>query len=353
MNMTANNPFTSRFFSGLGEVSAEIGRKMFYRKLVNTVGELIGADWRLVMRYTRYSVPEFLVNEGLDRKAVKLYQEGYYRLDPYFIYFHLHGRYDIVTLFQVIRKDLMDPKYFSAIYRARQIEDEVAAFLPAPGNASVVMFWGRKDSSFSKDDIQTVDLIFPAIEGLHRAHLDRLLMALTGDSLAGVVPEFPRALLVTDRDGRRVIATEGWRVAERSDKSLGEALARLDAEEVASIGLRGDHVLHAERLPSSFPIAPNGKIYFLENEAMSPIVADWSHARERLAADHNLTAREQQIVGLVLSGCPTSEIADRLGVTVGTVKNHRRRLYRKLEIKTEREIYTQFLRYLATGGLAR
>lgn len=58
-----------------------------------------------------------------------------------------------------------------------------------------------------------------------------------------------------------------------------------------------------------------------------------------------LSAREKELVQLVLRGYPSSTIAKRLGIAVGTVKNHRRRIYEKLDIKTERELFLQFFQF--------
>ena len=58
-----------------------------------------------------------------------------------------------------------------------------------------------------------------------------------------------------------------------------------------------------------------------------------------------LSARERDIVSLILTGHPTIGIAAKLGLARGTVKNHRRSIYAKLDITTEREL---FLRYLDT-----
>lgn len=58
-----------------------------------------------------------------------------------------------------------------------------------------------------------------------------------------------------------------------------------------------------------------------------------------------LSARERELVQLVLAGHPTATIAQRLGITVGTAKNHRRRIYEKLDITTERELFLQFFEY--------
>ena len=52
-----------------------------------------------------------------------------------------------------------------------------------------------------------------------------------------------------------------------------------------------------------------------------------------------------QTVQLILAGHPTANIAERLGITVGTVKNHRRRIYEKLDITTERELFLQFFQH--------
>jgi DNA-binding CsgD family transcriptional regulator len=49
-----------------------------------------------------------------------------------------------------------------------------------------------------------------------------------------------------------------------------------------------------------------------------------------------LSDRERELVQLILTGHPTATIAGRLAITVGTAKNHRRRIYEKLDITTER-----------------
>ena len=45
----------------------------------------------------------------------------------------------------------------------------------------------------------------------------------------------------------------------------------------------------------------------------------------------------------MLRGYPNSAIATTLGLSAGTVKNHRSRLYTRLDITTEREIFSLFL----------
>jgi LuxR family maltose regulon positive regulatory protein len=45
-----------------------------------------------------------------------------------------------------------------------------------------------------------------------------------------------------------------------------------------------------------------------------------------------LSAREQEVVSLLASGLSTAEIADHLFVTAGTVRNHLKSIYGKLDV---------------------
>lgn len=56
-----------------------------------------------------------------------------------------------------------------------------------------------------------------------------------------------------------------------------------------------------------------------------------------------LSARERELVRLILAGHPTASIAQKLGIAAGTVKNHRLHIYKKLDITTERELFLQYI----------
>lgn len=63
-----------------------------------------------------------------------------------------------------------------------------------------------------------------------------------------------------------------------------------------------------------------------------------------------LTPRERELVGMILVGHPPATIARRLAIAAGTVKNHRRNIYQKLDITTERELFLQYIHALAGDG---
>jgi DNA-binding CsgD family transcriptional regulator len=59
-----------------------------------------------------------------------------------------------------------------------------------------------------------------------------------------------------------------------------------------------------------------------------------------------LTPRERDIVHLILAGYPSSKIAERLKLSRNTIKNHRKRMYAKLDITTERELFLSFVNFI-------
>lgn len=67
--------------------------------------------------------------------------------------------------------------------------------------------------------------------------------------------------------------------------------------------------------------------------------SDWPGRRHRTTdrALH-LTARERQLVALLMEGCANKDIAERLGVSGQTVKNQLSALYRKTGVGSRVEL---------------
>lgn len=59
-----------------------------------------------------------------------------------------------------------------------------------------------------------------------------------------------------------------------------------------------------------------------------------------------LSNREQEVAGLILKGHSSESIARLIGISRGTVKIHRRNLYRKLRISSQSELFARFLQGL-------
>lgn len=63
-----------------------------------------------------------------------------------------------------------------------------------------------------------------------------------------------------------------------------------------------------------------------------------------------LTPRELQIVGLVLEGHSSESIANLLDISAGTVRIHRKNVYAKMRISSQRELFAIFVRAPVPGA---
>lgn len=61
-----------------------------------------------------------------------------------------------------------------------------------------------------------------------------------------------------------------------------------------------------------------------------------------------ITPRETQVVAQVLEGHSSDSIAKRLGISVGTVRIHRRNVYAKLDISSQQELFSIFFQKIKT-----
>ncbi len=87
----------------------------------------------------------------------------------------------------------------------------------------------------------------------------------------------------------------------------------------------------------------------------------WDHNVRSAAAEHAatknfahmglrlLSAREREIVSMILQGHSTESVALHLDISPGTVKIHRKNIYRKLKVSTQAELFAVFLEFAGTG----
>jgi DNA-binding CsgD family transcriptional regulator len=77
--------------------------------------------------------------------------------------------------------------------------------------------------------------------------------------------------------------------------------------------------------------------YIPGQEAASP--SKTGIPREKLL----LTVREAEVMGLLSRGMMSKQIADRLGINLQTVKNHLKKIYRKLNVGNRSEAIVKYL----------
>jgi DNA-binding CsgD family transcriptional regulator len=83
-----------------------------------------------------------------------------------------------------------------------------------------------------------------------------------------------------------------------------------------------------------------------EDESSAPSPLDFVAAVDDFTAS-GFTPREREIVSCILAGYPNDYIAKKLAIGVGTIRNHRKRLYAKLDVTSEREVFSLFIGHLA------
>jgi DNA-binding NarL/FixJ family response regulator len=72
-------------------------------------------------------------------------------------------------------------------------------------------------------------------------------------------------------------------------------------------------------------------------------VVDYFRTLEKPAADlASLSHREAEVLGLLSQGCLYKEIAERLGISLNTVRTYMKRIYEKLQVQSRTEAVAKF-----------
>ncbi|HKJ75273.1 MAG TPA: LuxR C-terminal-related transcriptional regulator [Alphaproteobacteria bacterium] len=331
-------------FEALGEIARTVGRTDFYERLAEIPAAMLDCDRWLVVRYSRYGVPEFIVNRAMSDEALDFYFQRLYRLDPLLRLARTGPETGVFCLSRLRASD-RDNAYFDDLFRSAWIFDEITTLFATPGRVSIAVCLDRADRSFDASEIRVIETVFPLLEGLHEAHLDSTFRFMDEPALWQHSASSYRCFQILDKTQRRIYATANWLEAEeKSARQLTDFVHR--GRDRGLVSLSPDTVLHWDRLPANFAPAPEGLICVIEHRRQPDMQLDFDDAVERFGASHELTPREQQIVALAFRGYPNELIAEKLGLSVGTVRNHRHRLYYKLDITTERELFHTFILYL-------
>jgi DNA-binding CsgD family transcriptional regulator len=177
-----------------------------------------------------------------------------------------------------------------------------------------------------------------------RAQQKAGVVRLAAPARGPYIAEFLGLSVITDEVGVLLEDGPGWCLGIFLDRSKG----RFSARDVA-------------RLTSRFPVF--AALHALDIRTRKPSFRRTNQPPQRGEdprvatalglADHlwpNLSPREREIVRLILSGHQTAGIARKLGLSAGTMKNHRRNIYGKLDITTERELFLQYLDATGAGS---
>lgn len=331
--------------AALGELAQTISQPDFAERLLGFAASLVDSDSTTMTRYSRFSKPDYVIHsEGYSESMAARYLEETYRFDPFYRFWRETERAGVVALSDLSSGDIRRGRYMREFLSPGGIADEIGLFLPPIGGSSIALFLERTTKRFTARERQVLSDAYPLFAGLYRAHLGALFGVLPEPAPTLAALPSLRPVLVTDSNGNRLFANAAWHAEETPELSS----ALLDRQAVAPdpLPLGDGRVLHGARLDRQFSLAPGGRIWTIEQLAQPP--------ESDLAAaplfDDELTPREKEIVALVLQGHPTVSIAEKLGLSRGTVKNHRRRIYYKLDITSERELFLLQIERLSRQG---
>lgn len=99
----------------------------------------------------------------------------------------------------------------------------------------------------------------------------------------------------------------------------------------------------SEKLLTAIRAVHEGGVY-LPPALAGCLVREYLDRRPAPPEDDPLTAREREVLTLIAHGLTNSEIAERLTLSVNTVKTHRRNIYQKLDIHNRAALIEYALR---------
>jgi DNA-binding CsgD family transcriptional regulator len=321
------------------KVIAAVGTTNFYDRVLSLLDERIQCERRLVMKYSRFAMPEIVLNSSLDSFAVETYMSGLYRLDPLMRLVANDTIRPVVT-FQEIRLVDHENAFYDEIFRAGLIYDELAISFPTVGGSYVVLCFDRDSTDFSSHETNWARLLYPILRQTHDLHVNTAMLnglnSLFGRDRVGI-------LTLAD-DDKIVHRNDAWTRLSNNvpdERIIALTLARPERSPT-EIGSRVGHweYLQPRGAPTCY------RALFLEERSAGYIDQDIKTALGAFSIAFRLSPRETQLLEKMMRGYPTGYISSKLGLTAGTIKNYKRRLYEKLDVKNEREIFPLFLNHL-------
>lgn len=312
-----------------------LGTGAFYDALLDILGSAAPHDLAALVRYSRAAPPDLIIPRVEPTLAMMAYYNHYFAFDPFYAHWKNGGETGVYRL-RAMDAGIGRSRYAREFLTAMAIHDEMAVFLPPIGDAAPTLILDRAKGVFTPTEVTRIRRLFPLLAALHRRHLSIFVTAGIDPGNSPIGAERP--LRFVDAHGLVVFATRAWTDRTR-DPAAAEALSHVTARGPCTIRLPGQMALRRTQLPPDFGPAPGGFCDEISPDPQTPEVAQGLPA----AMAAQLSDREQEVVLLTLQGYPVIEIARKLGLTRGTIKNYRLAIYRKLDITTERELFGEYM----------
>ncbi|MFU0504750.1 helix-turn-helix transcriptional regulator [Pseudaminobacter sp. NGMCC 1.201702] len=322
-----------------GRMAETLGTPRFHRGVLDIVRTLFPSDFAQVYHIGRDGRAVCIDPCDTPETACKSYEQGFSLNCPLSRYWQSTGRPGVVTMNEVRGRFENYGNYFSDFYNPMGLVDEIGVLLPSPGRRTVALFMERTNS-FTEEAARTVRRFYSGITRLHRANNQLIFRNAVTRGTRGVQPN---AVTILDRAGETVFANREWRQACQLDRSLADRIRAALAWDSTNLEIDSGRV-SLTSLDESFAISPGGRLCVLDQSSRPG--GGTLDAYKQTFLVGQVSKREHEIICAMLEGHPTKAIAERLGCALETVKAHKKRIYSRLDITTEREIFLMFLEHL-------
>lgn len=311
----------TRAIDQLLRLTDQLGSGDFYPTLLQLGSELAAAKSAQVIYFQPSGPPDYLHVVDTPQNTRELYREHFFGRCPMGHFWRQQRAAAVVPVREARRPDTDYDAYFDVFYRSNAVRDDIGMFLPIGGQQAVGLFFER-DHSFRPRTVARLRRLLPAVLRLHQTHIRLTVNGLLAEH--GYRPADCRVVLY-DREHHPVLLSDG---------NGGFEPPRDDA--------RGPVDESAHRigpLPPRFALAPGGYLCVTSSQA-SP-----EQLLERLerARSVELSRRERDVLTLMLNNHSVKAMAAQLGLSVNTIKTHRRRLFVHLGVHSERELFSLLL----------
>lgn len=310
------------FLKSLPAAIDALGTSRFEKLLAEAVGAHVDHDFITMARYSSVGKPCFLIHSHtFSPRSAELYLSKYVDFDPYADHWITTHKPGVVWLQEIAGRNSRNAHYRDVFLPKIGVSDEIGVLMPAVGNDSIAFFLNRRTQPFTNTDVDAIGDLYATVAAIYRQHVRALLLS---DKGAAQSPSLGRPMRVTDSTGSTIWVTNEWE-KQRSPETV----------EICTT-ISGDF-----GVPDRFlwTFAPSG----------APDVAKVIPL-EFWGSRIGLTPRESDIVALALQGFGSIGIADRLKLSVGNIKNHKRRIYKKLDITSERELFLMYIDAMGAGN---
>ena len=325
------------FGRDMARVLSRIGRDDFYETVIDAVAPLIPCDFWIMARYETAAKPRIISESGMAPRAKSAYTDKLWHLDPLSRTPVAADRHRAISLRTLCADGPLDRTYARYLDVDLGIVDELALLLPLNDRSFLALCLDRHREAFGEQELRLASEILDILLEMHRQHVIRSVERQIARS-TGLPGDQRAEILIVTADGTRLFQSEGWTEAARQAFDRDLPLGRLAWADRPVIPGNGGWCLFQPACDGTDALLGGAQIFALRREP-----ADLGSRLDRLARLYGLTERQKQIVQLSFEGHPNASIARQLNISVGGVKNHKMRIYDKLDITSERELLPAFL----------